>query len=144
MRKTTAVKHQIHLKPDICSAFQHACWAGLETRKHEGQETDRKLKKGLIQPAMSEWASHVVSDPKKEGILPFCGDLKKLRATIVKLQTRRHKYMSATTRWKMEPYSVQLTGTVNTRRMSHPRRTAMKLLFLAIKSCSNFSRCHSN
>lgn len=52
--KTTTMKNHINLKPGSCPAVQHQYQAVLETREHEGLDTDRMLKEGLIEPEMSE------------------------------------------------------------------------------------------
>lgn len=85
LRMITTVKHRIDQQPDSRSAFHHPYRAELNTRIHGGQETDRILKEGLIEPTMSEWATSVVFAPKKAEKLRFCVDYRMLTAMMVQV-----------------------------------------------------------
>lgn len=42
------------------------------------------LKEGVVEPAISNWASPVLFAPKRDGRLRFCADYRKRNATTVR------------------------------------------------------------
>lgn len=74
------MRHRIELVDD---ATPYSCpphRAGLKHRELEQEEMQRKLAKGVIDPASSPWGAPIVFLPKKYGTLRFCVDYRRLNA----------------------------------------------------------------
>ncbi len=72
-----ATEHRIDLEPDTRPIRQAPYRAGQKTRELIKSEIDRMTAQGVIEPAMSEWASAVVIVPKTDGIPRVCVDYRK-------------------------------------------------------------------
>lgn len=55
----------------------------MKTQRQEVREANGRIGERVIEPAVSKWATFVVTAPKKDAKLRFCVDNKKLSATIV-------------------------------------------------------------
>jgi Reverse transcriptase (RNA-dependent DNA polymerase) len=76
--------HRIELIPGAKPVFQPPYRAGQKSRGIEKEEVERMLEAGVIEPALSEWASPVVLITKKDGSTRFCVDYRKLNALTTK------------------------------------------------------------
>ena len=72
------LRHRIDLVKGARLFKAHPFRAGPKTRELEDFECERQLDAGVIEPSQSEWASPVLSIPKKDGKLRFCIDYRKL------------------------------------------------------------------
>jgi hypothetical protein len=81
--EVSATKHRIDLVPGARPIHSLPYRAGPRAREIEKQEIDKMLRQGVIEPAMSEWASPIVMVPKPDGSLSFCVDYRKLNAITV-------------------------------------------------------------
>jgi RNase H-like domain found in reverse transcriptase/Reverse transcriptase (RNA-dependent DNA polymerase)/Retroviral aspartyl protease len=77
-------KHHIELQSDAKPVYQPPYRAGVKAREVEKKEVDRMLAAGVIEPAVSEWASPVVLITKPDGSVRFCVDYRKLNALTIK------------------------------------------------------------
>lgn len=59
-------------------------WAEPKEREFRKTEIDKMLCMNVIEPPQIEWASPIVSAPKKDGVVSFCIDYRKLIAVTVK------------------------------------------------------------
>ena len=69
-----ATEHRIELLQGSKPVHQPPYRAGPTQRKVEKKEIEDMLKKGVIEPANTDWASPVVLVPKTYGSLRFCID----------------------------------------------------------------------
>ncbi len=72
--KVTATQHHIDLQPDTRPTGKPLIVQAISSRVLIKQEIERMLLQGVIEPAMSDWASPVVIVPKKDGSALFCVD----------------------------------------------------------------------
>jgi Reverse transcriptase (RNA-dependent DNA polymerase) len=77
-------EHHIQLQSDAKPVYQPPYRAGVKAREVEKAEVDRMLTAGVIEPAVSEWASPVVLITKPDGSVRFCVDYRKLNALTIK------------------------------------------------------------
>jgi hypothetical protein len=77
-------EHHIQLQSDAEPVYQPPYRAGVKAREVEKAEVDRMLTAGVIEPAVSEWASPVVLITKPDGSVRFCVDYRKLNALTIK------------------------------------------------------------
>jgi hypothetical protein len=77
-------KHLIQLQSGAKPVYQPPYRAGVKAREVEKAEVDRMLAAGVIEPAVSEWASPVVLITKPDGSVRFCVDYRKLNALTIK------------------------------------------------------------
>ncbi len=82
--EVTATQHRIDLKPDTRPSRQAPYRAGHSSRILIKKEIERMQSEGVIEPAMSEWASPVVIVPKNDGSARFCVDYRKLNASTIR------------------------------------------------------------
>jgi len=80
----TTANHRIELIPGAKPVQVQPYRAGPRARELESEEVQRMLKAGVIEPAISEWASPVVLVPKPDGKMRFCVDYRKLNAITVR------------------------------------------------------------
>jgi hypothetical protein len=78
--RVSATSHLVELAPGARSVHCQPYQAGARAREAESREVHQRLKEGVIEPAASEWASHVVLVPKPNGSMRFCVDYRKLNA----------------------------------------------------------------
>lgn len=76
LKKITASKHHVDLKPDSRLATQLSYWAELMKKRHLGQETDRMLEESMIEPRNVRMKKPCDGCPKE---LVFCADYRNLR-----------------------------------------------------------------
>lgn len=62
----------IDFSPDVKPFKFPQLRAGPKTREIESEEIDKQLNAGVIEPAMSEWATPVLFVPKKDVKRRFC------------------------------------------------------------------------
>jgi hypothetical protein len=79
---TTA--HRIQLTSGAKPAYSQPYRAGAKAREAESVEIHRMLRAGVIEPAMSEWASPVVLVPKPDGSMLFCIDYRSFNTVTVR------------------------------------------------------------
>lgn len=58
--------------------------AGQRSRKIKEAQTNRMRDAGVMKPTLAEWASQIVSIPRKNGTLRFCVDYSRLSAVTVR------------------------------------------------------------
>jgi RNase H-like domain found in reverse transcriptase/Reverse transcriptase (RNA-dependent DNA polymerase)/Integrase zinc binding domain/Integrase core domain/Chromo (CHRromatin Organisation MOdifier) domain/Retroviral aspartyl protease len=80
----TATSHRIQLVPDAHPVHCQPYRAGPRARAAEHEEVQKMLKAGVVEPAVSEWASPVVLVPKPDGSLRFCVDYRRLNAITIR------------------------------------------------------------
>ena len=83
MGKTEVYKHKINTggaKP----IRQPARRLPIHQRKEADAEVNKMLKKDIIEPSSSPWASPIVLVKKKDGTTRFCVDYRKLNAVTIK------------------------------------------------------------
>ena len=78
-----ATEHRIELAPGTTPIRQAPYRQGHRGRDVQAEEITKILEAGVIEPAISEWASPVVLLPKKDGSLRFCMDYRSLNAKTV-------------------------------------------------------------
>ena len=78
-----ATYHRIELEPGIKPIRQAPYRQGHKGRDIQQQEITKILDTGVIEPATCEWASPVVSVPRKDGFLRFCIDYRRLNSKNV-------------------------------------------------------------
>lgn len=83
VEKIVSVKHYIDQKPDSRPEFQCLCWVWLKAREYKDEEIDGVIKKGLIEPPISEWASSVVFALQKDENSHFSVFCRKLNEKAV-------------------------------------------------------------
>lgn len=139
----TTVKHYIDLQPDSVRHLSIRTRCGLRTKEQEVQKTDRMLKEGVIETAMSARASSVVSVPRRYGELRFCDEYRKHNAMTV-----RDTYPSA----RMEGLMYSLKNATifslfdcNSRpwQTEIPKVDPDKTIFSATTIYFNLSECRS-
>jgi transposase InsO family protein len=79
----SATSHRIDVVPGSRPVHAQPYRAGGRAREAEQEEIKKMLAQGVIEPAMSEWASPVVLVPKSDGSLRFCVDYRRLNAITV-------------------------------------------------------------
>ncbi len=85
--KVKATTHRIDLEPGTIPMRQAPYRAGHEAQEFIKGEIDRITAQGVIEPAMSEWASPVVLVPKTDDTLRVCVYYRKLNT-----KTTRNSY----------------------------------------------------
>ena len=80
---TDVVKHTIRTHPDQPPIRQRPYRVGYHARKIIEDQVQDMLKKGVIIPSDSPWASPVVLVTKKDGTPRFCIDFRKLNAVTI-------------------------------------------------------------
>lgn len=85
--KSMPQKRIIDLVPDAKPVKSPPYRAGPNNGELERAEIDKQMKAGVIEPAMTEWATSVLFVPKKDGKCCFCINYRKLNKLTVK-----HKY----------------------------------------------------
>jgi hypothetical protein len=81
--EVSATKHRIDLVPGARPIHSLPYRAGHRAREIEKQEIDKMLRQGVIEPAICEWASHIVMVPKPDGSHKFCVDYRKINTITV-------------------------------------------------------------
>ena len=76
--------HRIDLKPGSRPVSVPPYRSGPKERELERAEVERQLKDGVIEPAVTEWASPVLFAPKADGTLRFCVDYRRLNEMTLK------------------------------------------------------------
>ena len=79
----SATSHRIDLVPGARPVHAQPYRAGGRAREVEQEEIEKMLTQGVIEPAISEWASPIVLVPKPDGSLRFCVDYRRLNAITV-------------------------------------------------------------
>jgi hypothetical protein len=82
--KVHTTAHGIQLTPGAKPAYSQPYRAGAKARETESVEIHRMLRAGVIEPAMSEWASPVFLVPKPDGSMRFCIDYRRLNTVTVR------------------------------------------------------------
>ena len=80
----TLTEHRIDLKEGSKPLAQQPYRAGFREREVIAQEVEKMLRAGVIEPAMSAWASPVVLVPKPDGSSRFCVDYRRLNGITVR------------------------------------------------------------
>ena len=80
----TLTEHLIDLKEGSKPIAQQPYRVGFREHKVIAQEVDKMLRVGVIEPAMSAWASPVVLVPKPVGSSRFCVDHRRLNGITVR------------------------------------------------------------
>jgi RNase H-like domain found in reverse transcriptase/Reverse transcriptase (RNA-dependent DNA polymerase)/Integrase zinc binding domain/Integrase core domain/Chromo (CHRromatin Organisation MOdifier) domain len=81
--KVSATSHRIDLVPGTRPVHAQPYRAGGRAREVEREEIEKMMTQGVIEPAMSEWASPIVLVSKSDGSLRFCVDYRRLNAITV-------------------------------------------------------------
>ena len=85
MGHTNATKHKIVLKdPDTPPFKEHFCWIPPPQLDEVREHLKLMLDAGVIPPSNSPWCNAVVLVRKKDGLLCFCIDFRKLNSLTVK------------------------------------------------------------
>ena len=79
-----ATEHRIELLPGSKPVHQPPYRAGLTQRQIEQKEIEEMLKKGVLEPAKTDWTLPVVLVPKPDGSLRFCIEYRRLNAMTVR------------------------------------------------------------
>lgn len=81
LEKISVTKHRIILNPPDAAPIHAApCRAGPRQRVLEKEEVYQMIKAGVAEAATTEWASPIVFVSKKDGILRFCVNYRRLNA----------------------------------------------------------------
>ena len=81
--KITATEHRIELAPGTTPIRQAPYHRGHRGRDVQGEDIMKMLEAGVIEPATRKWASPIVLVPKKDGLLRFCIDYRRLNSKTV-------------------------------------------------------------
>ena len=79
----SVTSHNIDLVAGTRPIMQHPYRSGLRNREVIAEHVRKQLEAGVIEPAISEWASPVVLAAKKDGTLRFCVDFRRLNAVTI-------------------------------------------------------------
>lgn len=81
----SVTRHRIELTPNVsCPAHSAPYRAGPRRMELERERVKKMKKEGVVEPAMTKWASTVVCSSEKDGILRFCADYCRLNAITVR------------------------------------------------------------
>ena len=83
LEAVSATSHRIDLVPGARPVHAQPYRADGRAREVEQEEIEKMLTQGVIEPAISEWASPIVLVPKPDVSLRFCVDYRRLNAITV-------------------------------------------------------------
>lgn len=92
------VKHRVELLDESTQPMHSASYpAGPKTRGFEKVEIEKMLSQNIIQAAQTGWVAPILFAPKKDRILHFCVDYRKLNAEQNETCIRYHVSMNEST-----------------------------------------------